>query len=65
MSVKLRFLISIILLSNTKSHSLMNDITKYFLGKNYKKRVVICTYFARLFMILIKKYEEDRLALYL
>ena len=35
----------------------MNDITKYFLDKNYKKRVVICTYFARLFMILIKKYK--------
>ena len=30
---------------------------KYFLEKNYKKRVVICTYFARLFMILIKKYK--------
>ncbi len=30
---------------------------KYFLDKNYKKRVVICTYFARLFMTLIKKYK--------
>ena len=35
----------------------MNDITKYFLDKNYKKESSVCTYFARLFMILIKKYK--------